>query len=1302
MTKHPWLRRLVIALAVCVVVVVAFVAFLLLFQPTLNLSPFKGLLEAQLTGLTGVPVTLEELFLKTSLEPRVEIRELHMADLAGVETAQLQIELIPLLKRHISIDSLKLDQVTVQVRPTLELVREWLSRDVRPKSPYRVDALENLEFDRVQLNVTDDLGVDRRLVIDECDGGITRGSSLKLEARGSFDDEALQFEAGGPTLEEILTPDSTLPLEAALDIAGARLSLEGALTRQTNPPTLALEFSLEGDDLETTLATAGVRVPALGPFRLHGDMSRSQGPVQLSQLEGRIGEAELSGDLQLSFENDRLALEGSLDTGRIDIRPWLDLPPPGDDPATQAVGEQRIFDRPIPVEPLGNVLTAMDVDLALRIEGFEGLPTTVEELNGRLLLQDGRLTLPYELQLAEAPVRVQAEITTAGNSLELALDLSSARFPLEQLSVDLGQGLTTGTVGQVHLMASSSGDTIGDLLNQLVLELETSDAQIRFSSPDKEKKVDLVLTQLELRRAPELPVQIELDGDLKGYPYRIELKGQASKDWESKEPWPFTLVSEGLGGKTSIEGSVSFEPDDFFLELELDVTGDRIGDLEPWWGVPADADHSYQAHGNLIVDPKRRELHLDTLRVGQTTATLTLQVPPVKGSPILVDLDASIVAFDELVSLISAEEEKLSSNPVLTVDVPIWPEQLPLPDARAHLELDRVIRDSEELADFSNVVVDAVVSQSHLKRVAFSGRADEASYRGELDLDWGTDPPEMSLDLSGEATDLGRLVPLEEVAPNFVVRAQRFDLKVSGAAETLRQMLDEGITISGRAEDVFVSAPSLDEEVPLELTLGQAAISESPGKPLQVTADGHLWEWPVDLQLTLHNKDKAGLDDNHFPVDMVLSMGDARLETKAVLTPPVTPDNLDLDFSLTAERVSSFEPFTGHRISEVGPVAASGELVIRPDNYALEAFSLEVGESDVNGKISLDLTGGRPRLDADLSSQRVHLAELFAHTWAPGEDQGGTEEGSEEAEKISSEQDDESWLEKLQSSRLAKMDLDIDLQSEDIYWGGETGGGGQIQIRSEEGRLAFGPFHLVLADGSVGGNVVVQADSGLLDADIELTVNDVEYGPLLGYLNPEAEGDGRIDLETHLVTSGVPVGQLITEATGDFRFVVFPHDLDTTVLDFWGAGLFRSMFSVVDPTDESVVNCITGSFPMADGLMTAETFWFDTSRIRARGKGSIDLEQMTVDMTLRPRPKKRTFLTLATPAKIKGPVENPKISLSKGGLAGTAFRIYMWWLTIYTQVIKKPLPTDGSDVCFLPPPPETIESPLSEATTPPN
>lgn len=327
---------------------------------------------------------------------------------------------------------------------------------------------------------------------------------------------------------------------------------------------------------------------------------------------------------------------------------------------------------------------------------------------------------------------------------------------------------------------------------------------------------------------------------------------------------------------------------------------------------------------------------------------------------------------------------------------------------------------------------------------------------------------------------------------------------------------------------------------------------------------------------------------------------------------------------------------------------------------------------------------------ADLSSRRIHLAELFPSPSTPDEGEADPAEATVELDETSGEEDAESWLEKLESSKLASMDIDMNLQADDIYWGGDTGGGGELRAQLEEGRLSVGPFRLALADGIVEGRVLLLSKTGLVDADLDLTVDNLESGPILRFFNPDAEGHGTIDLKAQLQTSSVPVEQVISGATGSLRFAVFPQGVDTTLLNFWGAGLFRSMVGVVDPTDDSVLNCMAGDFSVSDGVMTANSFWFDTSRIRAKGKGSIDLQDMTLDMTLRPRPKKRTFLSLATPAKIKGPLEEPSVSVKAGGLAGTAFRLSMWALTLYAQILKKPLPTDGSDVCFLPPPPDEV------------
>ena len=1291
-----------IALALCVVVVVALLALLFLLQPTLNLSPLKGLLEAQLTGLAGAPITLEELYLKPSLEPRVEVRGLRVGDLVSVETIQLQIELIPLLKRHVSIDSSKLDQVTVQLRPTLELVRSFVDQQDRPKSPYRVDALENLEFDRIQVNVTDDLGVDHRLVIDELDGEITRTTPLKLVARGSFDNEALQFQVGGPTLEDLLAPTSTLPFTAGLEIAAAELSLEGTFDKHASPPTLALVFSLEGDALEATLEAASVQVPPLGAFHLGGSLFRSDGPIQLSDLEGKVGGVDLSGHLQVGWVNEQLTLAGSLNTGRIDLQPWLDPPPAGVDSDIEDAGTgKRVFDHPLPAEPIERALATMDIDLEVTLEGIDGLPTTFDTLKGNVRLQDDRMTLPFDLHIAGAPVQGKWQLASLQNELQVALDLSSSAFPLDQLTADLGRGLTTGIVGRLHLSAASSGTTLGALLNQLDLRLETGNVHLRFRSLDNEREVDLALTHMALRRGPEVPVWLTLNGELRGHPYHIELAGRGPKDWDSDDPWPFTLSAEGLGAKASIEGRLSLERDDRFLELELDLSGDRIGDLEPWWGVPAKADASYGAHGYLTLESDRLELQLDTFRLGRTTASMTLLAPRGERTPIQIDLRSPAVVLDEALQLIDSEEKETAAAPVLTVDIPIWTEELLIPATTVHLELDHVLRDSEDLADLSNVVADAEISRSHLERVAFSARVEEAVFQGQLDFDWASEPPRMNLDLGGEAIDLGRLIELDSVAPNLVVRAQRFNLRLTGAERTVRLRFLEGVHLSGAAEGVYLSTLSLDKRVPLELTLDKAEISESPSQPILVKARGSLRQRPLDLRLTLDNKNPAIAEEDPIPLDLVLQTGDVHLEARGELTLPASLDNLGLDFSLSTDRISSLEPFTGHRISEVGPVAATGRLSTRPGAYTVEGLSLEVGDSDINGSISLDVTASRHRLRADLTSQRIHLGQLLASHSLPGQAQRAPEEDSAGADDSAETEEEETWLDRLQASRLANLDLDVTLESEDLYWGGETGGGGEVRVQSEQGRLAVGPFHLALADGRVEGQALVHADSGLVNADVEFLAYNVEYGPILRYFDPDTEGDGTVDLETRFVTTGAPVDRLIAAANGGIRFALFPRDIDTTLLNFWGAGLFRSMFRVVDPTDESILNCMVGDFSLAEGQMTANDFWFDTSSVRAHGKGSIDLENMTLDMKLRPRPKRRTFLTLATPARIKGPVEKPRVSLTTGGMVGTGFRIYMWWLTIYTQVFRKPLPRDGSDVCVLPPPPGTADEPLGETSSPP-
>ena len=107
--------------------------------------------------------------------------------------------------------------------------------------------------------------------------------------------------------------------------------------------------------------------------------------------------------------------------------------------------------------------------------------------------------------------------------------------------------------------------------------------------------------------------------------------------------------------------------------------------------------------------------------------------------------------------------------------------------------------------------------------------------------------------------------------------------------------------------------------------------------------------------------------------------------------------------------------------------------------------------------------------------------------------------------------------------------------------------------------------------------------------------------------------------------------------------------------------------------------------------MTADRLVIDTTRIRVRGEGDIDLNSGTLDLVLKPRPKKRGLLSLATPARVTGTLADPKIHLTTSGFAKTIFKLSIWAWNLLREMTRKTLPSDGHDICVDPPPRSGVE-----------
>jgi uncharacterized protein involved in outer membrane biogenesis len=81
------------------------------------------------------------------------------------------------------------------------------------------------------------------------------------------------------------------------------------------------------------------------------------------------------------------------------------------------------------------------------------------------------------------------------------------------------------------------------------------------------------------------------------------------------------------------------------------------------------------------------------------------------------------------------------------------------------------------------------------------------------------------------------------------------------------------------------------------------------------------------------------------------------------------------------------------------------------------------------------------------------------------------------------------------------------------------------------------------------------------------------------------------------------------------------------------------------------VRCGVANFKANNGHLQATTFVIDTTNVLVTGEGQVDLNDETLDLSLRGQPKKVRMLRLRTPITLRGTLLQPKIGVNPGKLA---------------------------------------------------
>ncbi|MDE1174580.1 MAG: AsmA family protein [Parvibaculaceae bacterium] len=208
-------------------------------------------------------------------------------------------------------------------------------------------------------------------------------------------------------------------------------------------------------------------------------------------------------------------------------------------------------------------------------------------------------------------------------------------------------------------------------------------------------------------------------------------------------------------------------------------------------------------------------------------------------------------------------------------------------------------------------------------------------------------------------------------------------------------------------------------------------------------------------------------------------------------------------------------------------------------------------------------------------------------------------------------------------------------------------------------RVAAGKLDLPLRGFYRGSPVAfhIRADGVSYAAGVEGGSTGFDLGKLLSDLNLTTLVSARGDLAVKLSGKGPSVHDIASSLSGQSEMAASDGTIGTRTFELVATDLAQVLIPKGSNRNETKLACFLSRFDYVNGVGTSRAFAFETSDIVTTGVGGLNLRGETVDMLLQPKPRDPSLISLSTPVRISGRLDNPGISLDNMGLARKAAEV---------------------------------------------
>jgi uncharacterized protein involved in outer membrane biogenesis len=396
--------------------------------------------------------------------------------------------------------------------------------------------------------------------------------------------------------------------------------------------------------------------------------------------------------------------------------------------------------------------------------------------------------------------------------------------------------------------------------------------------------------------------------------------------------------------------------------------------------------------------------------------------------------------------------------------------------------------------------------------------------------------------------------------------------------------------------------------------------------------------------------------DRPYPFDAEVISGPSHVLAHGDITRPFNLGNFQTQLDLRGPNLNRLYELTGLAFPNTPPYHLNGHLTRDKALWSIAGITGRVGDSDLNGALSVDASGKHPYLKANLLSRHLQWDDLMAVFGGPpsvAKGQSFTPEQKAMAMQMAAQHrilPDAP----LDIKRIRAMNADVRYRALSVSDPHIPVRTADVTLNLKDGVLSGNPIRLGLSAGTVSGRATLNATHDTPFTDVNLTLG----GGRLESLVPIKSGgkpaiEGALGAHIALKGAGNSVRKAAAASDGTFSVAVPGGQMRQAFAELLGINASKGLLLLLAKNqNETPLRCAVADFTVTNGVMRADRIVIDTGVVLAGGSGTINLGSEQMDLKIEGHSKKVRLVRLLAPITLKGPLSGPKIGVDTSKILG--------------------------------------------------